>query len=815
MSITKVFRNEHITAWCADTESIFRPRPAKDSLLASAAEGVFALRAGETGLTAFQIILKSDADTAVSAVTACGLSCLSTDAVDVAGREYKRSMPLFACDPWPFWCLIDSPKSNALDIEVTFADGSKIAFSIALDISPEYNRTFRDGESLTRIAWLNSRAGVSDSIVQGFAPVELSGRTIRILGRDITISPMGMIESIGTHFIGNNSTLADEPREMLAEAMGYTVFEGGKALDFIPVSLEFDHREETHVFWRAVSACGDMQLEIEGCVEFDGAVFLNACVKNAGGKNLSVRLGGALKIEFARYFMGLGLQGQKTPEEFFWTWDENRRHDSFWCGGVNGGVCVHPTAKGLSRPFVNIYFHHSKNYMPAAWVNGDKGCFRLKKDANVSFGFESGEFCADNEAAFCADIMISPFKRVDMKAHWRTHFFHKNYSLAYGESDAMDAASAGCTHINLHHGNDTMPFLNYPMYDVDTIAELADIAHKHGLGLKTYYTVRELTTRLPELPVLRSLRDEIFPCPTYAQGGVPGQNGVDEFLDEIFGDEIIPAWKHVFTGGKYDGITDPSVITDPQGRIANFYAGSLEWLVKTTGIDGLYIDDTGLDRWTMRRVRRIFAENRPDAKLDFHTCNHFMDSPGLGFGFGHNMLIYMELLPYLDSLWVGEGYDYDAANPEYLLTEISGLPFGVMSEMLEGKCNPWRGMLLGMTSRYPYCIAFGGPSPVPIWKARSEFENAEMIGFWEENSPVDTGREDVLCTVYRNGDSGRMLLCIANFADGDASFTLKGDELAGKRIFAPAIEGVQEERTFSANESITLPEKGGIMLIAE
>ena len=36
----------------------------------------------------------------------------------------------------------------------------------------------------------------------------------------------------------------------------------------------------------------------------------------------------------------------------------------------------------------------------------------------------------------------------------------------------------------------------------------------------------------------------------------------------------------------------------------------------------------------------------------------------------------MEKLPYVTDLWLGESFDYEAASPEYYLTEISGLPFG-------------------------------------------------------------------------------------------------------------------------------------------
>ena len=49
---------------------------------------------------------------------------------------------------------------------------------------------------------------------------------------------------------------------------------------------------------------------------------------------------------------------------------------------------------------------------------------------------------------------------------------------------------------------------------------------------------------------------------------------------------------------------------------------------------------------------------------------------------------FMHLMPYIDSLWLGEGYDYNE-EADYWLVEVSGLPFGLMGDMMrEG--NLWR-----------------------------------------------------------------------------------------------------------------------------
>jgi len=42
----------------------------------------------------------------------------------------------------------------------------------------------------------------------------------------------------------------------------------------------------------------------------------------------------------------------------------------------------------------------------------------------------------------------------------------------------------------------------------------------------------------------------------------------------------------------------------------------------------------------------------------------------------------------VNRLWFGEGFKYDAMSPEQWLVECSGIPFGLMGDMLEGGGNP-------------------------------------------------------------------------------------------------------------------------------
>ena len=96
----------------------------------------------------------------------------------------------------------------------------------------------------------------------------------------------------------------------------------------------------------------------------------------------------------------------------------------------------------------------------------------------------------------------------------------------------------------------------------------------------------------------------------------------------------------------------------------------------------------------------------------------------------------MQHLPYIDSLWLGEGYWYDRG-PDYWLAEASGLPFGLMGESMNGP--PELGLVYGMAPRIGHLES--GPIARRIWAVWDAFgiERARMHGYWEPDCPVEVG----------------------------------------------------------------------------
>jgi hypothetical protein len=265
-------------------------------------------------------------------------------------------------------------------------------------------------------------------------------------------------------------------------------------------------------------------------------------------------------------------------------------------------------------------------------------------------------------------------------------------------------------------------------------------------------------------------------------------------------------------------LKDAAIINSGMSRWHNYYLEGLDWLCRNVGIDGLYLDDVAFDRTTMMRVRKILDRRRPGALIDLHSANQY--NPRDGFASSANL--YLEHFPFLNRLWFGEYFDYKGSGPDYWLVEVSGIPFGLMGEMLQDGGNPWRGAVFGMTSRLPWA-----GDPRPLWKAWDEFgiASSEMVGWWVEASPVKTGNKDILATVYRKRDQGgktRALIALASWAKDAVDVRLAVDwkslglDPKKARLRAPGIEKFQPAAEFRPGDPLRIePGKGWLLVLGD
>ena len=462
-------------------------------------------------------------------------------------------------------------------------------------------------------------------------------------------------------------------------------------------------------------------------------------------------------------------------------------------GNVNAGLNFVFKGSNYKRPLVNIYYDLGKLNLPESWGNEGRGGIGIADEANERVrltAFSGPRSMKKGEALqFDFDMTITPLKPLNLAMMATERFYHSNSDVSAPYIGI--AERSGATMINIHHKKDIYPYINYPYHDhsVGDFKAFVDSAHRRGLMVRPYYTTRELTVKTPELWALRSRGGEVI-CdgPGKDTRTMIHKSGPKPWLIENLKAHFIPAWYCAFQEGKYKGDMDISVITTPDSRWNNYYLEGLDWMIRNMGIDGMYIDDSALDHKTLQRARRILDRDGKHRVVDIHTWNHMN-----GFaGYANSLQLYMDLLPYVDRLWIGEGFEADNT-PDFWLVEMSGIPFGLLSETLNAR-NTYRGMVFGMLPRLPW-----SGNPISMWKLWDDFgmKNAELLGFWDERCPVKTDNTELIASIYVQKD--KALIAVANWTDVPQTGLVEVDEkLLGftpSKISLPEVRDLQWGKT--------------------
>jgi len=727
---------------------------------------------------------------------AAGFRCFNQGGIDWQSRQFTRVVNVEKDSVQPVWCGVTAP-GGGIDTTITVVAAgeqeTRVPFHLEVSGAPLRNAGDDDPSRLSRLRWLDSTLAADAGIVPPYTPVRLEGRKIGVLGREIVLGPLGLPDSIRSYFDIEMTHLAAQPREVLARPVGLTAKKtAGLELRWAGDGVRFTKRSEGVVAWVSRMHAGPLTASISGSVEFDGNVEFSIALSAKEDTDIDdVLLEIPLRADVARYAMGLGLKGGKAPASFDWKWNVEHNQDSAWIGDVNAGLQFSLHDDRYSRP-LNTNFYLSKPLiMPASWANGGRGgCrFRTQKSSYLVECFSGPRHLRAGEVQhYDIRLLVTPFHTIDTEAQWKTRFYH-----AYKPLDEI--AATGANTVNVHHATEINPYINYPFLRPAEMKAYIDQAHARGMKVKIYYTVRELTNHAPELFALRSLGDEVL---AHGPGGGPA------WLQEHLDADYIPGWY-------VPDLRDAALVTTGISRWHNFYVEGLRWLVENVGIDGLYLDDVAFDRTTMKRVRKVLLRGHPGALIDLHSANQYNPRDG----FANSANLYLEHFPFIDRLWFGEYFDYNSA-PDFWMTELSGIPFGLMGEMLQDGGNPWRGMLFGMTNRLPWA-----GDPRTIWKFEDEagFAGSRMIGWWVPGNPVSTGREDVLATVYQSQQ--RSVVAVASWAKEAVSITPKidwkrlGIDPARGVIRAAAVENFQPAATFAPGEPIPVQPGRGWLLVLE
>jgi hypothetical protein len=785
-----------------------------------------------------------------SIIPASALTCFNLGGVGYDGKPFTARVDVAQGRVQALWMGLDVPttvKPGTYRGQVSISADGTTPQSTPLVITVGEGEALAHGDDdpfkLTRLRWLNSTLAQDDSVVKPFTPIAVDRTRLSILGRDIVLNGNGLPRQISSRFSERMTGLTDKPTKMLARAMSLRVQgeEGDRILEPAALTKDGEQAKVTvdprqqldrlfdvidkgdrdyssdgdtayppevvrdapgRVHWTVKGNAGSLSSVLEGALEADGTLTLNIALTAKKDVSLKdIQLSIPLYEPMAKYELGLGRQGERAPDTFEWKWNEQNNQDGAWIGSVNAGLEFHLRDENYRRPLNTNFYHQQPLRMPTSWDNHGQGGIRFNRvtkpgredlpSYDVIAYSGPRQMKAGETLHYDIVMRVTPFKTIDPAKHFAERFFHK-----YGDLDAIKADGANV--VNIHHATPINPWINYPFLEPAAMRAYIDAAHQRGMRVKIYDTVRELSDRAPELPMLESLGHEVISA---------GKGGGFSWLQEHLDGDYIAAW-HVPEN------RDAAVINAGQSRWHNYYIEGLDWLARNMGIDGLYLDDVAYDRTTMKRVRKVLQAHRPDPLIDLHSASQYNPRDG----YINSALLYMELFPYIDRLWFGEEFDYEKTSPSYWLTEISGIPYGLMGEMLQNDGNPWRGMLFGMTNRLGWSA---GSDPRGLWKVWDSFgiEQADMVGWWVHDTPVKTNRDDVLVTSYvRKGK--KTLIAMASWAPQKVDVKLAVDwkalGLSPTRVTltAPLMTGFQPQATFKAGEAIPVePGKGWLIVV--
>lgn len=706
-------------------------------------------------------------------IPASSFTCFNTEGTDVTGTVFEKNCSVDKGKVQALWVGTQLPEHLSAGtyqgtVTVSAANAESKTVQVSLNVSENVIANHGDNEPWrhSRLRWLNSQIGFDDEVIAPYTPLVMKDKTISCLGREIKLSDLGLPEHITSYFKETMTGIGTNGRSVLAAPMELAA-DGGA---WENLNFEITKHKQGAIAWKALNQNSRFLMDLEGEMESDGNIAYKVTLvarEDASVEDVALRT--HLASGVGRYMMGLGEKGGYCPNDLRWKWDVEKNQDAVWVGDVNAGIQIRLYDNKYERPLNTNFYHQKPLHMPVSWCNAGNGGIDIHNAADgTRINAYSGKRSVKkgDRLYYYFNLALTPFRPIDTDKQWRERYHH-NYEFLDG------IQKRGANVINIHHANAINPFINYPFLRTKEMKAYIDGAHARDMKVKIYNTVRELSNSCVEMFALRSLGNEIF-----SEGPGGGFSWLQEHLDQNY----IGAWF-------VPGLKDAAIVNSGISRWHNYYLEGLDWLMKNVGIDGLYIDDLAFDRMTMKRIRKVMNRTNPGAMIDLHSANQYNPKDG----FANSANLYLEHFPYLDRLWFGEYFNYDFP-PEFWLVEVSGIPYGLMGEMLEGGGNPWRGMLYGMTGRSPR-VDNG-----PLWKLWDSFgmQNSEMIGYWVKDNPVKTGSEKTLATVYSHmGD--KALISLATWEDTDAKVKLSIDwaklglDPSKVTLHAPAIENFQQE----------------------
>lgn len=734
------------------------------------------------------------------------VNCINAKGFDNTGVEFHKEIVLEKDTIQPLFFSIDVEKikDKAFEFQILFNE-KIINIKINKNGQTIENKGFDELQRLSRLAWLNSNLALDDTVCDGYLPIKKFKTSLKILGRNIEFNENGLIEKAETFFTQSNQLNKNKQVDIFKK-MNFEV----SNQKFHYNSLTLDNKK-SFALVESKGESQDLLINTNAKLNYVGQIdySIKITAKNDITANFSLN---TLMTEYAsKYNTGLGKKGGDF-KNINHKWTDKTHQDILFVGNVNGGCRFKFLSNDYVKPLINLYYRDRKLKLPKnSWAKNEHSSIKALLQNNcANIIADAGQITLSKgeEIVFNFQLHITPFKPIDFKKHYKTRINHPEMGII-NESNLEISKKHNLNYVNIHHGTRYNPFINYPFIIRDELKDFTNKCHKDNIGVKLYYTIREMSNRTVEAIAYKSFGDEIILQKNAISKS--WQSGVSEWLKENFDSKIIPAWQQKVMDGKYKDEIDVSFIVNPSSRLENYYIEGLNWLIEKYDIDGLYIDDTALSATALERARKLLFNKKSEIApfIDMHTWNHFTGKAGKT----NCLNLYTDLLPFIDRMWIGEGFFYNFAKESYALTEISGMCYGLTSEMLQGGGNPYLGMLYAMNTRYAWTKEKYTLQINKLWDSIN-IQNRDFIGYWDNSNPITTTNKNIKATCYK--DENSLVVALFNFSFLPKSTKIEINEklidFNPKKIEILDVESLQNHKVIKFNKSIHLKGKKGLII---
>ena len=535
-----------------------------------------------------------------SSIPKSAITCFNTMGTDLNGKNFKKSIELDVATVQALWFGIDLPtdakEGDYLGQFIVKPDGL-LADTIFVKLSVSSNTISNHGddapEKMSRLRWLNSTIGTDENvIIEPFEPVNVSDKMVRILGRDMLLNEYGFPERISSYFTQEMTKLKKEKEDILAQPIRLDIItEDGQKEEWSTTKFNITQAYKSEANWQTINRSNNFVMKISGAIEYDG--MLDYKIKLIARSDITlkdIKLQIPMKKESAQYILGLGFKGGKRIKSLAWKWDVKKHQEGAWFGAVNKGLQYVLRDENYERPLNTNFYQDKPLNLPYSWYNEGKGGIDITEEngiVNIENYSGARNVRKGDTLNFNVRFLITPFKLIDTDEHFSTRFVHK-----YVPVDSVVKLNG--TVVNVHHANEINPYINYPFYNSEKQKAYIEEAHKKGIKVKLYNTIRELTYKSYELFALKSLDDEILN---------DGTGGGHSWLQEHLKSHYYSAWHAT-------RVNDASILNKGNSRWTNYYIEGINWLAKNQEIDGLYLDDIAFSRTTVKRIASVLSNHR-------------------------------------------------------------------------------------------------------------------------------------------------------------------------------------------------------------